>query len=75
MTRHDDVLFQDEFADRETGKTMRLTVDRNGEPILAIESTLGPLNQVTIRGGEGLLIWLQAQAEAALFASQRREAA
>lgn len=75
MTRHDGTLYEQEFSDRETGKTMRLTVDSNGEPVLAIESTLGELNQVTIRGGEGLLIWLQAVAEVGANAMQRYHAA
>ena len=73
--KHDGTLYEQEFSDRETGKTMRITVDRNGEPILAIENTLGDLHQVTIRGGEGLLIWLQAVAEVGANAVRRYHAA
>ena len=69
----DDLLFADELT--EGDRTMRLTVDRDGEVIVCVESASGPLQQMTMRGGFGLLMWLQSQAERAAFTIQRREAA
>jgi hypothetical protein len=43
--------------------------------IVCVETASGPLQQMTMRGGYGLLIWLEAQAERARFAIHRQEAA
>lgn len=71
----DDVIFCDELHYPDSNRTLRLTVDRDGCVFLTIENQTGLLSPTTMIGGAGLLIWLQAQSEAAMFAVQRKEAA
>ena len=75
MAVTDDVLLCEEYHDPEQNRTLRLTVEADGTVYVSVESHSGPLQQMTMRGGYGLLIWLEAQAERARFAIQRREAA
>jgi hypothetical protein len=69
----DDVIFCDELTDPDADRTLRITVDRDGCVYVTVETQFGPLHPATIIGGEALLMWLQAQSEAANFALHRLE--
>lgn len=62
-------IIQEEHDD---GRNLiRLTVAYDGEVCVSVETMTDPMRSVAIYGGGELLIWLQAQAEVALFARQR----
>jgi hypothetical protein len=71
----DGPLLCEEYHDHANNRTLRLTVESDGSVIVCVETASGPLQQMTMRGGYGLLIWLEAQAERARFAIHQREEA
>jgi hypothetical protein len=75
MAVSDAPLICEEHHDPANNRTLRLTVESDGTVYVSVETASGPLQQMTMRGGYGLLIWLEAQAERARFAIHRQEAA
>jgi hypothetical protein len=68
-------LFCKEHHDPANNRTLRLTVESDGTVIVCVETASGPLQQMTMRGGYGLLIWLEAICESGRFAIHRQEEA
>jgi hypothetical protein len=71
----DEPLICEEYHQPEQNRTLRLSVEADGTVYVSVESHSGPLQQMTMRGGYALLIWLEAQAERARFAIHRQEEA